>query len=222
MGLFFLLPSLIHAQDGPLVKVGPDALWQGDEKKLIEMVMEECREQEPGMIGECLYDVLEEGKASPEALAFMKRIDNDGYLSGYRPAGSLGIAYVTYPFRANENHGYLLVNGNPPAINVDDLSLFDQETLEMDPTYGKLKRRFPDIMFWGGNRHEKEVIQEEALPEGGVRLVFIYRFLKGCRACQVLGNAWVAFDFDKDGTFKGTKLLRTKSLVKLERKSPRR
>jgi hypothetical protein len=222
MALLILPLSALHAQNDPFPKIGPEAVWKGDEKRLMEALNEECRDQEPGMIGECLYDVLEEEGASPEALDFVRRIDNDGYLSGYRQAGPVGIAYVTYPFRANENHGYLLVNGDPPAINVDDLSLIDRETLERDPTYGKLKRRFPDIMFWGGNRQEKENILKEALPEDGVRLAFIYRFLKGCRACQVLGNAWIAFDFDKDGTFKGTKLLRTKSLVKLDRKSPRR
>lgn len=221
--VLLILPlSPLHAQNPLLLKIGPEAVWKGDEKRLITSVNEECRDQEPGMIGECLYDVLEEEGASTEALDFVSRIDNDGYLSGYRQAGPVGIAYATYPFRANENHGYLLVNGDPPAIDVDDLSLIDRETLERDPTYGKLKRRFPDIMLWGGNRHEKENILKEALSEGGVRLVFIYRFLKGCRACRVLGNAWYAFDFDKDGTFKGTKLLRTKSLVKLDRKSPRR
>jgi integrase len=214
--------SFLYAQNAPLLKIGPKAVWKGNEKRLMQAVNEKCRNQEPGRIGECLYCVLKEEGASSQALDFVNRINKDGYLNSYRQAGPVGIAYTTYPFRANENHGYLLVNGNPPSIDVDDISILDQKTLEKDPTYGKLKRLFPDIMLWGGNRHGKENIQKEALPEGGVRLIFIYRFLNGCRACRILGRAWIAFDFDNDGTFKGTKLLRTKSLVKIDRKSPRR
>ena len=52
-------------------------------------------------------------------------------------------------------------------------------------------------MLWGGNRCEKEDIAIETLPDGGTRVVFVYQFLKGCQACQLLGYAWFAFDFDR-------------------------
>ena len=34
MALLILPPSALHAQNDPLLKIGPEAVWQGDEKKL--------------------------------------------------------------------------------------------------------------------------------------------------------------------------------------------
>jgi hypothetical protein len=34
MALLILPLSALHAQNDPLLKIGPEAVWQGDEKKL--------------------------------------------------------------------------------------------------------------------------------------------------------------------------------------------
>lgn len=41
----------------------------------------------------------------------------------------------------------------------------------------------------------------------GQRFVVSYRITKGCRACDYLGTAWFAFDFEQSGKFTGTKFL---------------
>lgn len=41
----------------------------------------------------------------------------------------------------------------------------------------------------------------------GQRFVVSYRVTNGCRACEYLGTAWFAFDFEQGGKFMGTKFL---------------
>ena len=69
----------------------------------------------------CFAAAMAQSGASSAALAFTKRLDNQAYLQALKPTGGpVAIAHVVYPFRANENNAWLLVNGTPPLIDVDD------------------------------------------------------------------------------------------------------
>jgi len=59
--------------------------------------------------------------ASEEAAQFTQLIQDGGYMSAFRPVGRVSIAAVNYPFRANENNGLYLVNGEPAAVDVDNM-----------------------------------------------------------------------------------------------------
>ena len=63
---------------------------------------------------------MKKAGASPAALAFTRRTGSQAYLRALREAGNVDVALAIYPFRANENEVWLLVNGDPPLIDVDD------------------------------------------------------------------------------------------------------
>ena len=76
---------------------------------------------------------MEKAGAPPAAVAFARRVDRQGYLVAFRETGRVDVAFAEYPFLANENAVCLLVNGTPPAIDVDDLSGLDRRALAANP-----------------------------------------------------------------------------------------
>ncbi len=70
---------------------------------------------------DCFADLMASSGASKAALDFTRRLGNQAYLQALDPTGGpFAVAHVFYPFRANENDAWLLVNGTPPLIDVDD------------------------------------------------------------------------------------------------------
>ena len=125
----------------------------------------------------------------------------------YRKTGPVDIAYVVYPFRANENQGFLLINGVPPAIDVDDLSFLSAEDLKKDPLYPRLKNQYTALALWQGDRSGREYPASDRTPDGAQRFTVRYRLLNGCHACELAGHVRYAFDFDRNGQFIGTTYL---------------
>lgn len=69
---------------------------------------------------------------------------NDGaYPRGFRHLRPVDIAYVTYPFRANENDGVFLVNGAPVNIDVDNQGLLAQGKRTKNSAYATLGKAVP-------------------------------------------------------------------------------
>jgi hypothetical protein len=193
------------ADKGPWQPIGPDAVWPDAEKKA-RSVSQECSSKQAPDFGECFVSFMQKHGASPQAVAFARLTDNTGYLRALRKVEPVDIAYVAYPFRANTNYGYLLVNGDPPMVNVDDLKLL-KEALAKDPAYAKLILRFPNAAIWPEDRFSTEYPSVQPLPNGGPRFTVEYRFTDLCRACKELGKAKFAFDFDANGKFLGVKML---------------
>ena len=154
---------------------------------------------------ECVASIMRQAGASPEAIAFSRKIDGDGYMDSFREMGKVDLVSVFYPFRANTNGGSFLVNGSPSMISLEELDKWGKVDIRKDPLYPAIAKRFPEVMLWGG---EPGFGTMQRLPSGGQRFIFSYVLLNGCHACDVAGYAHVAFDFDRNGRFSGTKLLR--------------
>ncbi|MGH9839028.1 MAG: fused DSP-PTPase phosphatase/NAD kinase-like protein [Blastocatellia bacterium] len=187
-------------------QTGPEAVW-GPGMSILQQIKEECAVQAGPSFGECFARGMQKAGASPQALAFTNRIHNDGFMRDFRNAGTVDIAYVYYPFRANEPQGAFLVNGSPNLIDVDDQSLLPQDGLKENPTYARLARKYPGLTLWPGNRNGTDAITASKLPGGGSQFAVAYLLRDGCHACKKIGTAQFAFHFDKAGTFSGVKLL---------------
>jgi hypothetical protein len=203
-GVLFALPCS-SADKGSWQPVGPEAIWK-DAKKNIKSVFQECRSKKASDFGQCFVSFMQEHGASPQAVAFAKLTDNTGYLRAFRKVGPVGIAYVAYPFRANTNYGYLLVNGDPPMVDVDDLKLL-KGALSKDPAYAKLLLRYPNAAIWPEDRFSTELPILERLENSGQRFIVAYHLTDLCRACKGLGKVRLAFDFDASGKFLGVKMV---------------
>jgi hypothetical protein len=153
--------------------------------------------------GQCFVREMQKAGAPPAALGFAAETGDQGYLRAFREAGRVDIAYADYPFRANENQVCLLVNGTPPAIDVDDLSGFDRKALEAKPDYSAIMASFPRAAIFPGDRGSGRGPNALSLKSGGQRFIVSYLLKDGCRACRVVGEAQLRFDFDVEGRFRG-------------------
>ncbi len=142
--------------------------------------------------------------ASPAALAFTRRLDNDGYLHALKETGGpVSLAHVLYPFRANENEAWLLVNGTPPLIDVDDQHYLALAAMRASARYDEIRRRYPNATFWPGDRGAAG----PAVAQGGREFVVDYLLRDFCHACAIIGYVRYAFDFNARGKFLGTRLV---------------
>jgi predicted secreted protein len=190
----------------PAAMIGPEACWSPNEQ-VLGMIRTACAPLAGIAFEECFLAGMQKSGASPQAVAFTKSIGNLGYMEALRRFGPVDIAFVVYPFRANENQGFLLINGTPPQIDVDDLGLLSPENFKKDPRYARLKQEYPAVELWPGDRSDSDYPLPETRPDGGQRFTVRYRLLNGCHACELIGYAGYAFEFDKTGRFSGTKYL---------------
>ncbi len=193
--------------------IAPGAVWNPD-SSFRERVVERCSSPAVQDFGECFVSVMQDFKAPSLAVAFARRIGNTGYLRGFRQAGVVDIAFVTYPFRANENYGCFLVNGDPPIVDVDDFEIIKKIDLKKDTQYAEIAFGFPKVGLWPGDRWSADCAIAETTKDRQ-RFLVTYRLLNGCHACELLGSARVAFDFDGGGKFLGTEIVGVEAVVKV-------
>lgn len=203
----FVLPKISFAasDEKTLHNIGPQAVWQPSSEAL-RKIREDCAAAAGAALGECFVRGMEAAGASAEAVAFSRLTGASAFLKGFLETGRVSVAQVEYPFRANENEGFLLVNGFPRMIDVDDLSLLPKSEFHKNPLYVHLARDFPQVSLWPGDRHDLGQVITEAIPGGGQRFILDYRLRNGCHACEEIGSAKFAFEFDGLGNFTGIQL----------------
>lgn len=188
--LFFSLPTFA-------AEFGPASIWHpADDFR--QQVIGDCGGA-GARFGECFASRMKQAGAAPEALAFSTALSNEGYMRDFRSCGRVSIAAVTYPFRANENDGLLLVNGDPHLIDVDKIEQLPKDGLS------QLVARNPKASLWPSARDKTDRIIAEPTQGGGQRFLVEYRVQDGCHACAVLAKAIYTFDFDSSGKFLGIK-----------------
>jgi len=162
-----------------------------------------------GDIGQCLIDQMAKNGASPDAVAFSRELYKQshgdvGIMTGFQPIGPVDFGYITYPLRANTNYGLVLVNGSPRIVNVEDLNLLDEKTMQQSAQFQDLKGQFPQVALWPGDRDGKIWPNSQAGPNGGTQFVLDYPLINGCHACARAGRAIFTWNFDAHGKFLGT------------------
>lgn len=153
---------------------------------------------------DCFADAMTKAGASKAALDFTHRLGNQVYLQALDPTGGpIAVAHVFYPFRANENNAWLLVNGTPPLIDVDDQRNLSLSKMLSAAAYREIHRHYPNVTFWPGDRG----MSGPEISQGGRRIVVGYLLRDLCHACANVGRVRYAFDFNIDGRFLGTRLV---------------
>ncbi|UBF24740.1 hypothetical protein K9N68_24170 [Kovacikia minuta CCNUW1] len=186
--------------------IGPQAIWQPGMSEMRE-IRTTCAPLDGKQFGACFANGMQKFGASPEAVAFTHKTNNDGYMRDFRPVGRVSIAYIYFPFRANENQGGYLVNGTPDLIDIDNQSLLSKGELTQNPVYLSLRRKYPEIMMFTGDRAGTDYLKAETLPQGGQRFIVPYSLRNQCHACALVGTANFAFNFNNSGKFLGTQLI---------------
>lgn len=167
-----------------------------------------CDKDHPGDVN-CLIDQMAKAGAPAAAVSFSRELEKQshgefGIMTGFQKEKAISFAWITYPLRANTNYGLLLVNGQPPIVNVEDLKLLDKKTMEHSPQYQDLKNQFPQVDLWPGDRDGKTWPESQPGNNGGTRFVVAYPLINGCHACARAGLAIFTWNFDAHGKFVGT------------------
>lgn len=202
------IPS-VSAQTNSPQKIGLSAVWQMPDA-FRTATLKKCGDAtQPSNFGQCFINQMPSGGASPQAVAFTRALyqangGDVGILTGFHKVGPVDIAWVTYPLRANTNYGLLFVNGQPSMINVEDLKLLDQATMQQDPQFQNTKAQFPNAAVWPGDRDGTTWPNSQPGPNGGVQFTVGYPLINGCHACEHVGVAMFNWNFDPQGKFKGT------------------
>jgi hypothetical protein len=176
---------------------GPEAVWNIDGNI---GNYQNCFNNQSSSIN-CVITLMHSSGASPQATAFTKLLQGTAYMSSFTEFGFVDLAQITYPVRANNNVQYILINGNPQIVYVEDVNKVD---ITHDPNYPTLKQKYPNLQIEGG---ENKFVSMKPLSQSGQRFIFSCALVDGCHACQIDNYANIAFDFDDTGQFEGMKLV---------------
>jgi hypothetical protein len=185
----------------PKTPFGPAIVWRGGDAVSVQ----QCNMAQTMNQGwNCLIGKMRAGQASRAAIAFSERLngmDNPGWADSFRAFGDVALVTATYPFRANTNSGYLLVNGSPSIVDTQRFALSNADKSRLD--YRRLMAREPQVFLITPIAFD----HRESLANGVARFVFTDDFAK-CHACERVATGYLAFDFDGKSRFLGTRLLR--------------
>ncbi|PLY40848.1 hypothetical protein CSZ94_18750 [Janthinobacterium sp. ROICE36] len=187
-----------HAQDtGP---IDARAVWT-------ERSLSACRSgQSHSAPDVCLLRTMQRAGARPQAIAaarMLVKANKAGFISAWRPLGTVALATVTYPFRANTNEGSLLIGSDGAAIDVDEDSVREED--RATPGWRAFAAAHPDAVPFG----PADFVGSTATDGGGQRLLFSTP-LKRCHACADDGALLVAYLVDKAGVVLERELLTIK------------
>jgi hypothetical protein len=206
----FLQVEANHETDD---QIGEEAVWNAASEDLNE-IGKTCDNAQPVEYNQCFIEQMG-GYASSDAVAFSQllaaqRPPRVGYLAGMREAGLVDLGYVIYPGSTKSDHGWVLMNGIPALVNVDDLAMLPRSEMEKDQQFGILRRDHPQLQLAvaGDQRSPGSSPQIEPLADGGERFIVPYSLQERCDGCAPLAQAIFAFDFDAAGEFLGAKFIR--------------
>jgi hypothetical protein len=192
---FTYAPPIGRAPEKLSASLGPDAVWSGDG-------VDACRQGNAKLVDDCLVGAMRRSGASAGAVAFTQKLiasDNPGYVSGWKQAGPVGIATITYPFRANTNEGAVLVPVAGDPIDADAYQLSAADKARAD--YKAAMADHPDAFLVPPG-----TISTEPSADGGLR-VLVTTPTAVCHACQPGASIIVGYDFDASGHFLGSKVV---------------
>lgn len=204
------------AQASPAGTIGAAAVWQPP-KDFVTNAHTACDKNSgtPPDYGQCFIHQMPAAGAPADAVSFTRMLYQQsdgqvGIMSGFKTYGPEEAAQVFYPLRANDNYGLLLISGDRKILDVDDLAKLDQTAMEQDQMFQSIKKHYPSLELWPGDRSGSEPWPRlQPLPDGGQQFIVSYPLLDGCHACRHLGIARFGWDFDAKGNFLRTTYLPT-------------
>jgi len=116
----------VQASENTDEQVSESAMWEPTRDELAQ-INHACNANAPGY-SQCFTKQMSELGAPDEAVNFTKQFaeQNNGVvavLQDFRPVDSVDLGYAYFPAASEARHGWLLLNGVPSIINVDNPDL---------------------------------------------------------------------------------------------------
>ncbi|HEX4606251.1 MAG TPA: hypothetical protein VH724_19780 [Candidatus Angelobacter sp.] len=205
----FLQVEANHETDD---QIGTEAVWNAGADDLNE-IGKTCGDSQSAEYNHCFIEQMG-GYASSDAVAFSQLLAaqkpaRTGYLNSMKEAGLVDLGYVVYPGSVHSNQGWVLLNGTPTLINVDDIASLPRTAMEKDATFIALSKNHSRMQLAVLDRERGPDFSPkiEHLSDGGERFVVSYSLQEPCDACDPAGQAVFGFDFDPAGQFLAVKFL---------------
>jgi hypothetical protein len=191
-------------------EIGSSAVWNPSASDL-EQIQKACSAQ-GSAYSRCFIEQMGKFGAPSDAVSFTQTYadQNQGMiavLQDFRPLDAVDLGYAFFPSGADFNQRWLLLNGSPEIINVDDFSRLPMTEMQHDPAFGALQSRYPQVALFDGDRGNAAP-QMESLSDGGQRFSIDYPLRDQCRACVEVGRATFAFTFEPTGRLAGVKFVK--------------
>lgn len=206
----FLQVEANHETDD---QIGPEAIWNAGSADL-STIGQACKTSDAAQYRNCFIEQMGE-YASSDAVSFTQMLASQksrrlGYLAGLKESGLVDLGYVVYPENGNTHQGWVLMNGVPALINLDDVSILPKSAMEKDAQYAALRRNHPrmQLVVTDAQRAADSSPQIDRLSGEGERFVVPYSLQESCAGCAPLAHAIFGFDFDDAGKFVGVKFLK--------------
>jgi hypothetical protein len=203
----------VEASENSDEQISESAIWDPAPGALLQ-IQQNCGPQS-GDYSRCFIEQMGNLDAPADAIAFTQTYadQNRGavaVLKGFRPMDAVDLGYVSFPAGTGPNapQGWLLLNGTPAIINVDNVSLLPQAEMKKDPVYDALWRRHAQVTLFSADHTPESVPATEDLPDGGQQFAVDYPLKDGCRSCVTVGLATFRFDFDAAGQLTEVKFVK--------------
>jgi hypothetical protein len=200
----FAAQNSVDSGQAPSQLLGSEVVWDPS-PQILSAIREKCGNGDPADLNDCFLEQMRAAGASLQAIEFAKSNSDQDliFVRAFRKAGVVDIAYIEYPFRANEVDGVLLVNGDPSIVDVDSQKFVARGDFSKNPTYSALAKKYPNISIWPGDRFHTSKPLVTHLESGQQLFEVDYILRDGCHACAQIGTVSLIFTFDKQAKFNG-------------------
>lgn len=195
----------VQASDESDEQISSEAVWAASDQDLLRLD-QLCSNQAASNYSQCFVAHMPDFGASEEAVDFTQDYvqQNHGRLAilrGFYPMDAVDLGYVYFPAGKDVRQGWLLLNGFPSVINVDNLDQLPQSVMGRHPVWAELHKRYSALKLFPDDtvRSADAAPQMDELPDGGQRFIIQYPLRNGCRSCALVGHAAFSFDFDSTG-----------------------
>jgi len=123
-------------------------------------------------------------------------------IESVRQLGPLALVELNHPMRANNNKHWVVLNGMPPLVDAETevgktKADWNEDYIAIHRSHPKASI-FPTVLF----------LRTDKMSDQQTRLVFIAPIVDGCHACDIVGVAYYALDFDRSGKFLATRIVK--------------
>lgn len=195
----------VRASEDSDEQISDSSVWTPSDQQLAS-VRTACKNNTNQNFAECFLAQMPDLGASEDAVSFARDYadQNHGtvaFLRGFHALDSVDLAYAYFPAGGEMRQGWLLVNGSPSVINVDDLDRLPEAQMQKNGTWTALRAKYPGLQLSleDSERPGDALPQIERLPDGSERFIIQYALRDGCRSCALVGHAAYSFDFDPGG-----------------------
>lgn len=195
----------VQASDDSAEQINSTAVWPSTAGDL-KTVAQTCAKDTTQSYGDCFIARMADFGASEESASFARDYASQhggqlAILQDFHPLDAVDLGYVYFPASTQQTRGWVLLNGYPSVINVDDLQHLPTDVMERNPAWTELRSKYPAVALSSDDaeRSRDKMPEITHVPDGDERFTVQYALRNGCMSCELVGHASFSFDFDPSG-----------------------